>query len=86
MDGLATVYVNGKPLDPVALGGVAPKKGGKQPAAGTVPRRAPFEVDMSAAVRSGENVVAVRVDNRRISELFLGGILRPVLLVEKPPK
>jgi hypothetical protein len=26
--------------------------------------------------------VAVKVDNRRISELFLGGILRPVVLVE----
>ena len=27
--------------------------------------------------------MAVRVDNRKISELFLGGILRPVILVEK---
>ena len=45
----------------------------------SVPRRAPFEV----AVPTGESVIAVRVDNRKITELFLGGILRPVVLVEK---
>ena len=49
----------------------------------TLPRRAPFEVDLTPALRAGDNVVVVRVDNRKISELFLGGILRPVLLVEK---
>lgn len=48
-----------------------------------VPRRAPFEADATAAARSGENVVAVRADNRKIGELFLGGILRPVVLVER---
>ena len=45
--------------------------------------RVPFEVDLTGVVKEGENVVAVRVDNRKISELFLGGILRPVALVEK---
>jgi hypothetical protein len=74
VDGLFTVFVNGKQVDPVAL---SPGK-----AAG-VPRRTPFEVDISGVMKVGENVIAVRVDNRKISELFLGGILRPVLLVEK---
>lgn len=74
VDGLVTVFVNGKPLDPVAL--TLGKGTG-------VPRRTPFEIDISGVVKPGENVVAVRVDNRKISELFLGGILRPVLLVEK---
>jgi hypothetical protein len=88
VDGLVTVYVNGKPLDPQAVLAAQPKKGGKQPAEGrpAVPRRAPFEVDVTAEVRPGGNVVAVRVDNRKISELFLGGILRPVVLVEKGAK
>jgi hypothetical protein len=45
--------------------------------------RAPFQVDITEAVRPGDNVLAVRVDHSRITELFLGGILRPVLLVEK---
>jgi hypothetical protein len=40
-------------------------------------------VDITEAVRPGDNVLAVRVDHSRITELFLGGILRPVLLVEK---
>jgi len=29
------------------------------------------------------NVSAVQVDHSKMTELFLGGILRPVLLVEK---
>jgi hypothetical protein len=47
--------------------------------------RAPFEVDISEAIRPGRNVVALRVDHSRITELSLGGILRPVLLIEKGP-
>ena len=47
-------------------------------------KRRPFECDISQAVRVGENVVAVRCDHRKISELFLGGILRPVLLISRP--
>ncbi len=75
VDGVSvTVFINGKAVEPTAL---IP---GKVPG---VPRRTPFEVDLTGVVKPGENVVAVRVDNRKISELFLGGILRPVLLVEK---
>ena len=46
--------------------------------------RTPFEVDVSAAIKSGENTIAVRVDHSQITDLSLGGILRPVLLVAKP--
>jgi len=45
-----------------------------------------FAYDVTEHLVPGVNVVAVRVDNRKISELFLGGILRPVLLVEKGAK
>lgn len=76
VDGTTTVYVNGKKLEASAIRGLP----GPKPT--TLPRRIPFEVDVTDAVRAGENVVAVRADNRRITELFLGGILRPVLLVE----
>jgi hypothetical protein len=82
VDGLVTVYVNGKQLEPIGLLTVAPKMKAKADAP-AVPRRAPFEVDLSSVVHDGENVIAVRVDNRKISELFLGGILRPVVLVAK---
>ena len=36
-----------------------------------------FEVDLTAAVKPGRNVVAVRVDHTEITELNLGGIIRP---------
>jgi len=45
--------------------------------------RAPFSVPLGAAARPGENLVALRVDHSRITELALGGLLRPVLLVEQ---
>ncbi len=48
-------------------------------------KRQPFEVQIAGAVRPGRNVVAVRVDHSKITELFLGGILRPVALIEKAP-
>jgi hypothetical protein len=81
VDGLVTVYVNGRELATEAVLAAPPKKGAKAPPAG-VPRRAPFRVVLGDSVKPGENVVAVRCDNRKISELFLGGILRPVLLVD----
>ncbi len=83
IDGDATVFVNGKKLEgkPVLMPAKKPN-----PNAAAVPRRAVFEVELGDAVKPGENLVAVRVDNRRISELFLGGIVRPVLLVEKGKK
>jgi hypothetical protein len=46
-------------------------------------RRKVFEVDITDAVKPGKNTLAVRVDHRVITELFLGGILRPIYLVEK---
>jgi Domain of unknown function (DUF4838)/Beta-galactosidase second all-beta domain len=86
VDGLVTVYANGKELEPTAVlpAPVRKKKAAADPPA--IPRRSPFEVDVTPALHDGDNVVAVRVDNRRISELFLGGILRPVVLVEKAAK
>ncbi len=45
--------------------------------------RTPFEVDVTGAVGGGENTIAIRVDHTKMTELFLGGIIRPVLLVEK---
>lgn len=81
VDGIVSVFVNGKEVPAEPILAVPPKKGAKAPAAG-VPRRSPFRVPLAGAATPGENVVAVRCDNRKISELFLGGILRPVLLVE----
>ena len=46
-------------------------------------RNLPFEVDITPAVHDGTNSIAVRVDHTRMTELFLGGIIRPVLLVDK---
>ena len=68
IDGVsASVFVNGKEV--AALGKEASRK--------------PFEVPLGDAVQPGRNTVAVRVDHSRITELFLGGIIRPVLLIEK---
>jgi len=46
-------------------------------------RRRPFEVTIPDSVKPGRNVVAIKVDHRRITELYLGGIIRPVLLIER---
>jgi len=46
-------------------------------------RRKPFEVDVTDVLKPGPNVVAVKVDHRKITELCLGGIIRPILLIEK---
>ena len=68
VDGQAvTIYINGNEVASL----------------GTQARRKPFEVDITDAVRPGANILAVKVDHRRITELFLGGIIRPVLLIEK---
>jgi hypothetical protein len=69
IDGQAVVlYVNGKQV--ASLGKAASRK--------------PFEVDVTEAVTAGKNFVALKVDHRKITELFLGGIVRPILLIEKP--
>jgi hypothetical protein len=70
VDGQAVVvYINGKQV--ASLGKEASRK--------------PFEVDVTEAVTAGKNFVALKVDHRKITELFLGGIVRPILLIEKPP-
>jgi len=78
VDGWSEVYVNGKRIAVAAPPAQPSREGQARP-------RAPFEVDISEAVRPGRNVVALRVDHSKITELFLGGILRPVLLIEKGP-
>jgi hypothetical protein len=95
IDGLTDVYVNGTRLNVAAAEPAKGKGGGKGKAGakaktpppgvreGQARRRAPFEVDVTDAVHPGENVIVIRADNRRITELFLGGILRPGMLVEK---
>jgi hypothetical protein len=98
VDGAAEVYVNGKKIDVVPYASESKAKkpdakpaapptlapGIKAPREGLAKARAPFEVDISGAVKPGENVIALRADHSKISELALGGILRPVLLIEKP--
>jgi hypothetical protein len=75
-DGLAEVYVNGRKLEPTV--------DGRKTADSLAPKRVFFEVNVTMAVKPGNNTLAVRVDNRKITELFLGGILRPVILIERP--
>ncbi len=65
-------------------GETAPAKtGGKSALDGRARPRAPVAVNITAAVHPGDNVVALRVDHTKITDLALGGILRPVLLSEK---
>ncbi|UCC97695.1 MAG: DUF4838 domain-containing protein [Phycisphaerales bacterium] len=63
----ASVYVNGHEV--ASLGAQA--------------RRKPFEVDVTNALKAGRNIVAIKVDHTKITELSLGGIVRPILLIEK---
>jgi hypothetical protein len=62
------VYLNGK--EAVSLGSEA--------------RRKPFEVDITGVAAPGQNTLSLRIDHSRITELFLGGVVRPILLIEKP--
>jgi len=88
VDGWSQVYVNGKkaslPAPPIA-DPAKPKPREIEAAAhaGQGPPRRPFEVDITSLVQPGRNVVAVRVDHTKLTELFLGGILRPVMLIDK---
>jgi len=77
VDGKLTLFF--AEVDGAATVYVNGRKVGEQPK-----KRLPFTVDVAEAVRPGVNVVAVRVDHSSITELFLGGIIRPVLLVETP--
>jgi hypothetical protein len=47
------------------------------------PSRKSFEAAIGEAAAQGENTLAIRVDHSKMTELFLGGILRPVLVIEK---
>jgi hypothetical protein len=99
VDGASEVYVNGQKIDvpPPPVAAKKPAKGivpaaPEAPAAPATPAgrtgqarpRTPFEVDVTGAMHAGENIVALRVDHTKITDLSLGGILRPVLLIQKP--
>jgi len=75
VDGIAEVFVNGKSQTPESD---LSSQGGRRP------RQSFFGVDVTGSVKPGQNALAVRVDNRSITELFRGGILRPVVLIERP--
>ena len=45
-------------------------------------RRVSFALNAASALKPSKNVIAVQVDHRTITELYLGGIIRPVYLVE----
>lgn len=45
-------------------------------------KRTTFALDAADALREGKNAIAVRVDHSKITELFLGGIIRPVYVVD----
>lgn len=97
VDGVSEVYVNGRKIE-VIPPPTAAKKPAKGAAAapelatpatapartGQARPRTPFEVDVTGALHAGENVVALRVDHTKITDLSLGGILRPVVLILKP--
>jgi beta-galactosidase/beta-glucuronidase len=86
VDGTGEVFVNGTKIavpsppanEKAAKNSVAPTR------EGLAKSRVPFEVDVTAAVHPGENILALRVDHTKMTDLALGGILRPVVLVEKP--
>src|SRR5205814_682003 len=89
VDGASEVYVNGQKVEVIPNPDDAKKAAKKTTAApaeraGMARPRTPFEVDVTAGVHPGENTVALRADHTKITDLSLGGILRPVLLVEKP--
>ena len=48
-------------------------------------KRTPFTLP-APALRPGQNTIAVRVDHTAISELFLGGIIRPIYLIDQAQK
>ena len=88
VDGKAEVFVNGQKIEIPEKYQNAKKAllpGAPQPREGTTKPRVPFELDVSAALKPGKNSVALRVDHTQITDLALGGILRPVLLIQKAP-
>ena len=79
IDGNTILYVNGKKVEAPAPAN--PKAKNANP--GMFPKRAPFEADITEAVVAGRNTIALSVDHTNISELFLGGILRPILIIDR---
>jgi hypothetical protein len=73
VDGVADVFINGKRVGGsiVLAEGQAPRK------------RVAFPVDISSAVKPGKNSLAVRVDHTGITELGLGGIIRPIYMIDR---
>ena len=47
-------------------------------------RRSPMEVEATGKLRQGKNTVAIKIDHSRISELKLGGILKPAMIYAGP--
>jgi hypothetical protein len=97
VDGASEVYVNGKkilitmppvegkkPAPTSTKPNIAVVPAGKPVREGMAKARTPFEVDITSVVKPGENIIALRVDHTKITDLALGGILRPVLLINKP--
>ena len=97
VDGATEVYVNGKKIlimMPLAEGkkpaptstkpNIAVVPAGKPVREGLAKARTPFEVDITSVIKPGENILALRIDHTKITDLALGGILRPVLLINKP--
>ncbi len=48
----------------------------------TAKKRHPFQIE-AAALHPGQNSIALRIDHTAITELSLGGLLRPIYLIEK---
>ena len=77
IDGRASVYVNGELVE-----GAFHKLDGTAVAASEFPPLTPFIVDASVSLRSGDNLIAIRVDHTTLAELALGGIVGPAFLIE----
>ena len=84
VDGVVEVFVNGAQAE--SRPAPTEKAGEQLGAPVRVKARVPFEADITAFVRPGENTLALRVDHTKITDLALGGILRPVVLIERAPK
>ncbi len=92
VDGFSTVYVNGQKVywtESIEKEDAPPEVktmayvDGKVAQVAANKKRATFSVDVSSAWKPGKNVVAVRCDHSGITELGLGGIIRPVYVVDR---
>jgi hypothetical protein len=92
VDGFSTVYVNGQKVywtESIEKEDAAPEVktmtyvDGKVAQVAANKKRAAFSVDVSSAWKPGKNVVVVRCDHSGITELGLGGIIRPIYLIDR---